>query len=131
MNIVKVINAYISDKESSLGNAVEDAILDLETLFDLEDDALLDAIEKTQSSPLVFSLGRVSGINGSRLKSYLSYILEDIEDTYQECICEVKSRLAGTTLKINVATGYALISVNIDDRRRYNTFEISVLIHKN
>ena len=130
MDIVKVINTYIGDKESSLGNAVEDAIFNLETLFDLEDGALLDNIEKTQSSPLAFSLGRVSGINGSRLKSYLSYVLEDIEDTYQECICEVKSRLAFATLKINVATGYALIRISQDDRRRYNTFEISVLIRK-
>lgn len=131
MDIVKVINAYIGDKESSLGNAVEDAILDLETLFDLEEGSLLDVIEKTQSSPLAFSLGRVSGIRASRLKSDLSAILRDIEDTYQECICEVKSRLAGTTLKINATTGYALISISIDDRRRYNTFEINVLIRKN
>lgn len=130
MDIVKVINTYIGDKESSLGNAVEDAIFNLETLFDLEDGALLDNIEKTQSSPLAFSLGRVSGINGSRLKSYLSYILEDIEDTYQECICEVKSRLAFATLKINVAAGYALIRISQDDRRRYNTFEITLLINK-
>ena len=130
MDIVKVINVYISDKESSLGNAVEDAILDLETLFDLEDGALLDNIEKTQSSPLAFSLGRVSGIRASRLKSDLSAILRDIEEFYQECICEVKSRPTGATLKINATAGYALISISPDDRR-YNIFEINVLIRKN
>lgn len=130
MDIVKVINTYIGDKESSLGNAVEDAILDLETLFDLEDEALFSAIQKKQSSPLAFSLGRVSGINGSKLKSNLSAILRDIEDSYQECICEVKSRPTGTTLKINATAGYALISISPDDRR-YDTFEISVLIRKN
>lgn len=130
MDIVKVINTYIGDKESSLGNAVEDAILDLETLFDLEDEALFSAIQKKQSSPLAFSLGRVSGIRASRMKSDLSAILRDIEDSYQECICEVKSRLTGATLKINATAGYALISISPDDRR-YNTFEISVLIRKN
>ena len=129
MDIVKVINAYIGDKESSLGNAVEDAILDLETLFHLEDGALLDDIEKMQSSPLAFSLGRIVGIRASRLKSDLSAILRDIEQTYKECICEVKSRPTGATLKINVAAGYALISISPDDRR-YNTFEIIVLIRK-
>lgn len=129
MNIVKVINTYIGDKESSLGNAVEDAILNLETLFDLEDGALLDNIEKTQSSPLAFSLGRVSGIRRSRLKSDLSAILTDIEEFYQECICEVKSRPTGATLKINVTVGYALISIS-PDNRRYNTFEISFQIRK-
>ncbi len=36
------------------GNAVEDAILDLETLFDLEDGALLDAIEKRKAVLLPF-----------------------------------------------------------------------------
>lgn len=130
MDIVKVINTYIGDKESSLGNAVEDAIFDLETLFDLEDEALFSAIQKKQSSPLAFSLGRVSGIRASRMKSDLSAILRDIEDSYQECICEVKSRPTGATLKINATAGYALISISPDDRR-YNTFEISVLIRKN
>ena len=33
MDIVKVINNYIMGDESSLGNAVEDAIIDLETVF--------------------------------------------------------------------------------------------------
>lgn len=129
MDIVKVINTYIGDKESSLGNAVEDAILDLETLFNLEDEALFSAIQKKQSNPLAFSLGRVSGINGNKLKSNLSAILRDIEDSYQECICKVKATRVGCYLKINVATGYALLSIDADDRR-YNTFEITLLVNK-
>lgn len=129
MDIVKVINNYIGDVGSSLGDAVEDSILDLETIFGLEDDALFNSLKKTQSNPLGFSLGRVSGIKQAKLKSNLFTILRDIERTYKECICEVKVKPTGATLKINVGAGYALISIRPDDRR-FNTFEIFILIGK-
>ena len=57
--------------------------------------------------PLGFSLGRVSGIKQSKLKSNLLAIAKDIERSYKECICEVKCKMTGCTLKINATAGYA------------------------
>ena len=128
MDIVKVINQYIADDESSLGNDVEDSILDLETVFGLEDDAIFDSIKKTQSMPLGFSLGRIGGVRQNKVKSNLQAIAKDIERSYKECICEVKARLAGCSLKISATNGYALFLISYE--RRFETIEIRLLIVK-
>lgn len=127
MDIVKVINNYIGDTESSLGNAVEDSIIDLETLFNLEDEALFNNLRIMQRNPLGFYLGAIGGAKQSKLKSGLSAVAKDIQRSYKECICEVKCKPVGCTLKISATAGYALLSIKQADRR-FNTFDISVLI---
>lgn len=129
MDIVKVINQYIADDESSLGNAVEDSIIDLETLFKLQDEALFNNLRIMQRNPLGFYLGVIGGVKQSKLKSALSAVAKDIQRSYKECVCEVKCKPVGCTLKISTTAGYALLSIKqavgiFND----NEYDITILI---
>ena len=128
MDIVKVINSYIGDVRSNLGEAVEDVLLDLEIEFNLGKDSIFDNLKKTQSNPLRFSAGFFE-LNDRRIKSVFQESIRLTERRYDDLVGTLtKARINLVTLRIDANVGYALI--RLEREYRSGPWEISFVIVK-